>query len=75
MNGPSRLLLQNLGTKVVLEGNFTDNMVPAVGKLLYPNGDVYYGQIREFLREGQGRMIYADGSSYEGGWLEDKKEG
>lgn len=42
---------------------------------MYANGDIYFGQQRGFIREGQGKMIYLNGSIYEGGWSSDKKNG
>jgi len=28
---------------IIFEGNFTANSCDSIGKLLYPNGDIYYG--------------------------------
>jgi hypothetical protein len=36
----------------------------------YPTGDVYEGAFRGGTREGFGIMRFADGSSYEGYWLD-----
>lgn len=41
---------------------------------MYSNGDIYFGQHRGFVREGQGKMIYLNGSTYEGGWANDRKD-
>ena len=41
--------------------------------ILFPNGEVYYGQLRQFERHGIGKEIQVDGSYYEGEWFEDKK--
>ena len=44
-----------------------------MGKLLYPNGDIYLGQLRDFTKEGVGKLVYFDGSVYEGNWETDRK--
>lgn len=40
---------------------------------MYPSGDIYYGQHREFVKEGHGKLINMNGSMYEGGWFNDRK--
>lgn len=45
----------------------------SAGKLLYPSGDMYFGQHRGFIKEGFGKIIYMNGSIYEGGWENDRK--
>ncbi len=32
----------------------------------YPMGQIYYGDIKEFKRHGQGYLFFNDGSKYEG---------
>lgn len=39
-HGHARLLLN---TGLIFEGSFTYGVCAPVGKLLYPNGDIYYG--------------------------------
>ena len=58
LQGLAKLLL---GREVIFEGNFDKGICSSVGKLLYPNGDIYYGQHKLFTREGQGKMVYFDG--------------
>lgn len=58
---------------IIFEGDFADGACSSVGKLLYSNGDIYFGQHNGFIREGYGKMIYFNGSVYEGGWENDKK--
>ena len=36
---------------------------------------MYYGQHREFAKEGIGKMVYLDGTVYEGAWETDRKSG
>lgn len=40
---------------------------------MYPNGDLYYGQHQGFFKAGFGKIIYLNGSYYEGGWLNERK--
>jgi len=42
---------------------------------VYPNGDVYLGQLLNGEPHGQGTMKYADKSVYDGEWEEDLKHG
>ncbi len=42
------------------------NLYDGVGTFLYTNGNVYEGNWRNGLREGHGRLVYANGSSYVG---------
>ena len=72
-HGVDCLLL--LATGIVFQGNFNRGVCAALGKLLYPNGDMYYGQHREFAKEGVGKMVYLDGTVYEGFWETDRKSG
>ena len=37
------------------------------------SGDIYFGQHRAFVKDGQGKIIYVNGSTYEGGWSNDRK--
>jgi hypothetical protein len=46
-----------------------------VGKILYPNGDIYFGQHKGFSREGQGKLIDSKGSMFEGNWEQDRRNG
>lgn len=45
------------------------------GQLTSPNGQVYVGEFRNLKRNGKGSCVYADGSKYEGNWLEDMEHG
>ena len=39
-HGSSRVLLS---TGLIFEGNFNEGICQPVGKILYPNGDIYFG--------------------------------
>ncbi|TNV76187.1 hypothetical protein FGO68_gene7319 [Halteria grandinella] len=46
------------------------------GNCKYTNGDYYQGQFEWYNRHGYGKMVYCkDGSSWEGEWRSDKREG
>ena len=46
-HGMAKLLLPN---DTVFEGEFENGFCSAIGKLLYANGDMYFGQHRQFLK-------------------------
>jgi hypothetical protein len=71
-HGMGRLLLQTSNTNLIFEGLFNQGVCSAVGKLLYANGDIYYGQHKSFSREGEGKFISFKGDIYEGKWEQDK---
>ena len=41
----------------------------------YPGGGLYEGEWRNDLKEGRGRMVFANGDEYEGEWLDNKRHG
>lgn len=43
--------------------------------ILYPSGDIYYGQHNQFNREGLGKLIEYSGGFQEGTWEQDKLVG
>jgi hypothetical protein len=42
---------------------------------LYPNGNIYFGQHKEYFKVGLGKMVYFNGDLYEGNWENDKRNG
>ena len=46
-----------------------------VGKMIYKNGDVYFGSWNLDKRNGNGTMRYSNGDVYEGYWVDDKRNG
>jgi hypothetical protein len=72
-HGSGMLLLQR--ENVIFQGQFTEGKFSSVGKLLYNNGDVFYGQHKQFIREGLGKMVTLKGTVYEGNWELDRKNG
>lgn len=57
-----------------LEGKH-QSKTEVVGQLVYADGSIYNGLLRNLKREGKGEMIYADQSRYVGFWKNDKKHG
>lgn len=43
--------------------------------ILYPSGDVYYGQQKQMARQGYGKLIQFNGTFKEGCWDQDKLNG
>lgn len=72
-HGMGRLLIANTG--LIFEGLFNLGVCSPVGKLLYINGDMYYGQHKSFSREGEGKLVSFDSSIYEGKWEQDRRNG
>lgn len=43
--------------------------------IFYDDGDIYFGDVTENLRDGTGVMDFADGERYEGEWVAGKRNG
>lgn len=48
------------------EGIYVDGQIRGIGKYWNDNGDYYQGQIINFILHGNGKMTYANGSTFEG---------
>jgi hypothetical protein len=46
-------------------------MKHGMGRLVYPNGDIYKGMFQQDQRNGQGIMLFKDGRFYKGNWQGD----
>ena len=44
-------------------------------EIVYSNGDLYDGPLKDLRRHGEGKLIYAGGDVYEGSFAEDKIDG
>ena len=55
--------------------NLYDKIVNDNKMETYNNGNKYFGQIRNGLRNGKGKMYYLNGSQYDGEWKDDLFEG
>ena len=60
---------------VIYQGKFTQGKTSPIGMLLYPDGDIYYGQHNQFVKEGIGKLIQFSGGFLEGTWEQDKLSG
>jgi hypothetical protein len=56
------------------EGEFEDDIPMGLGKITYPNGDIYIGMVEKFNRQGPGRLE-SNGEIFEGEFNKDLKEG
>lgn len=45
------------------------------GKLLYSNGDIYEGEFKDNLHDGQGTYDFKNKDKYEGQWIKGNREG
>lgn len=63
-------------TGYIFDAVFIQGVCSGLGKLCYPNGNVYFGQHKEFQREGLGKLvIFSSQDTYEGEWYNDKRNG
>ena len=46
-----------------------------LGYIKYKDGSMYAGQVKDKLRNGKGRMTYANGDIYQGDWVNGKAHG
>jgi len=47
----------------------------AEGKIAYPDGTIYTGQLKNYRRHGYGKTVYANGRIHEGHYFEDERSG
>jgi len=72
-NGKGKLVLIKNEKKLFYNGIWqNDNLTK--GKIYYENGDIFEGDIKNYLRNGKGKFI-SDSETYEGDWEEDQKNG
>lgn len=58
------------------EGSYVDGVKSGIGKLVFPNGDLYEGEFRDNLMHGVGSYTYkASQDIYSGEWSNGKKHG
>lgn len=65
-NGPNETLM--MASMVIYQGRITLNKTHPVSLLLYPDGDIYYGQHIQFVKNGLGKLIKYSGGFYECSW-------
>jgi len=54
-----QLMLPNM---VIYQGSFIKGKTSAIGIMLYPNGNIYYGQHSQFIKNGVGKIIEINGN-------------
>lgn len=63
--------------KLIYDGNFRDNISEGEGTLYYSENsiefksDYYKGEIKDYLRNGKGILVYQNGQSIEGSFMND----
>ena len=61
---------------LISEGNWIDNELEGIGKIIYPNGDIFTGVFKAGKREGPGRFfVKSNRDVIEAEWQNDMKEG
>ena len=55
----------------IFTGQWVDDQITGMGKIIHPNGDVYEGQWLNNSAHGFGVYINNNGSKYEGTWADD----
>jgi hypothetical protein len=60
---------------IAFEGEYRSGVPHGIGKMTYPNGDVYHGSWVGGKPHGDGTYYYASGDLYSGQWKEGKKHG
>lgn len=56
-----------------IKGVMTDNAYNGECEIFYVNGDYYHGNVVRDIPDGSGKMVYADGTVYNGTWKEGEK--
>ena len=54
------------------EGEFEDDIPMGLGKISYPNGDIYIGMVEKCCKQGRGRLE-SNGEIFEGEFNKDQK--
>jgi len=58
------------------DGNYVSNIRSGIGKMIYPNGDIYEGEWVDNKMQGEGSYTYSKTKDiYSGSWLNNKKHG
>lgn len=60
---------------VIYQGEFFQGKTRPLSLLMFQNGDIYYGQHNQFIKNGVGKLIEFNGGFQEGQWDTDKLNG
>jgi len=64
-----------MANMAIYQGKICQNKTTPMSLLLYPSGDIYYGQHSQFVKHGVGKLIKHSGGFYECSWDMDKYTG
>lgn len=68
--------IHSINTSLAASGHlFKTTISDGFGKLMYPNGTVYLGELENDTPHGHGKALYVGGASYEGDWNKGNREG
>ena len=71
MNGSAAIGIKFSDDRIE-EGVFVKDKLTGYGRIVYKDQSVYVGQVSDGLKQGQGRMTYADEKKLSTKWLNDK---
>ncbi|CCI40849.1 unnamed protein product [Albugo candida] len=57
------------------DGNYLDGVKQGIGKMIFPNGDIYHGEWKDDKMHGEGAFMYANGDIYSGEFEQGIREG
>lgn len=63
-------ILMSVESNRRFEGEFEDDIPMGLGKITYPNGDIYIGMVEKFNKQGPGRLE-SNGKIFEGEFNKD----
>jgi len=63
------------GRVVMFEGEYKEGKKHGVGRMVFPNGDVYHGMWEGDQPNGDGTYKYSNGDMYSGAWSAGKRDG
>lgn len=59
----------------ILKCEFKANEIIRIESITYPDGSIYIGHTKNFIRHGEGVQFYKDDFSFKGTWKDDKRNG
>ena len=69
-HGQGKLTFKRNNGKCYYEGQWIDGEPHGYGKgkIIYPNGDFYEGEMYDGNLQGKGKKVWADGDTFDGMW-------
>lgn len=59
----------------IVEGNYCQGEPIEKAKIIYPNGDIYYGETKGLKKHGVGTLYFANHTKFMGNFIDGKIEG